>query len=61
MSELEKELTEIIQKMAEYIDTLDIDEDICKKQKVCYKEDYPNSYLDCKECIIDYFKEVVKV
>ena len=57
-----KELEEkdkIINAMAEYIATLDIDEDICKKMgifKNCEIKDVEN----CKKCIIKYFREKYK-
>ena len=49
----------IIDKMAEYINELDIDEDICTKNvinpQLCNEE-----YSNCKECIKEYFKKEVE-
>lgn len=46
----------IIDEMAEYINELDIDEDICTKNvinpQLCNEE-----YSNCKECIKEYFKK----
>lgn len=56
----EIDLYEMIDKMAEYIASDDIDEDVCRKVtngKCCnnYEE---NS--NCKECVIEYFKRAVR-
>lgn len=56
----EIDLYEMIDKMAEYIASDDIDEDVCRKVtngKCC------NSYEEnsnCKECVIEYFKRAVR-
>lgn len=51
-----QELKEVITKMAEYIASKDIDEDVCKKVghgKYC--EEYGEN-SNCKECVIEFFK-----
>ena len=51
-----QELKEVIAKMAEYIASKDIDEDVCKKVghgKYC--EEYGEN-SNCKECVIEFFK-----
>lgn len=51
-----QELKEVIAKMAEYIASKDIDEDVCKKvghSKYC--EEYGEK-SNCKECVIEFFK-----
>lgn len=45
-----------IQKMAEYINKLDKDEEICSKVKLGICEKYNNG--NCEECIIQYFKNL---
>lgn len=46
----------VIEKMAEYISDLDIDEDICKKRtEDCYADVYIENA--CKECVIDHFRK----
>ncbi len=51
-----QKLREVIAKMAEYIASKDIDEDVCKKVghgKYC--EEYGEN-SNCKECVIEFFK-----
>ena len=45
--------------MAEYIATLDIDEDICMNNKI-NSEWCNEDYTNCKECIKQYFERKVK-
>lgn len=60
--ELETKLEEkeqIINAMVEYIATLDIDEDICKKMGI-FKDCEIKDVENCKKCIIKYFKNKYK-
>lgn len=49
-----KKLNAVIDEMAEYINNLDIDEDICMKN-VANTELCNEEYSNCKECIKKYF------
>ena len=53
-AEVEKQ-DKIIDLMAEYIATLDIDEDICMNNKI-NSEWCNEDYTNCKECIKQYFE-----
>lgn len=59
LKEFHNENVKIIDKMAEYIKELDIDEDICTKNvinpQLCNEE-----YSNCKECIKEYYKKEVE-
>lgn len=60
--ELETKLEEkeqIINAMVEYIATLDIDEDICKKMGI-FKDCEIKDVENCKKCIIKYFRKKYK-
>ena len=49
----------IINEMTEYINKLDIDDDICTKNTV--NPEYCNEdYTNCKKCIIEYFTKKVE-
>lgn len=49
----------IIDRMAEYINKLDIDEDICTKN-IINPELCNEQYSNCKECIKQYFENLAK-
>ena len=51
-----EEKDKIIEQMTYYIMNLDIDEDICKRVNC----DTNSGELDCKDCIIQYFKNKSK-
>ena len=58
-SNLIEKQDKIIDLMAEYITSLDIDEDICMKNisntDLCNEE-----YSMCKECVIEYFNQEIE-
>ncbi len=56
--ELEKK-DKIIDKMAEHMTELDIDEDICMKN-VSNTELCNENYSNCKDCIKQYFKDLAE-
>lgn len=47
---------EASERMAAYITTLDIDEDVCKKVDCCMKEHDEDIYT-CVDCIISFFNK----
>ena len=58
--ESDKEIkNKIIDRMAEYINKLDIDEDICTKN-IINPELCNEQYSNCKECIKQYFENKAK-
>ena len=58
--ESDKEIkNKIIDRMAEYINKLDIDEDICTKN-IINPELCNEQYSNCKECIKQYFENLAK-
>lgn len=58
--ESDKEIkNKIIDRMAEYINELDIDEDICTKN-IINPELCNEQYSNCKECIKQYFENKAK-
>ena len=57
-AELDKK-DKIINEIAEYINKLDIDDEICSKNTI--NPEYCNEdYTNCKKCIIEYFTNKVE-
>ncbi len=49
---------DIIQRMAGYISTLDIDEDICKKQYCGFADNEKDE--ECIDCVVNFFSSECK-